>query len=328
MNAYERLEAEWAEFNELDPKGMVACSSGTAALHLAMQTLRDDREGYLVMPDYTMVACAVAGELTILNPVFVDIRADDLVMDPGEAAGQMELASMGDYQIYGMAVHVYGRKCPMNWIICEDTHQNMKVIEDLAEAHGVCPHPSTDAACWSFYKNKIVAGEEGGAVWFRDPDMATKARSLRSLGFTPEHDYTHIPFGHNYRMSNAHARLVLASLKCVRPNVSRRWTLWDMFNNATPERMRPPTRPNAPWVYDIRLPEGTDRDAVIREMREFDLPVRYGFKPMTKQEQFKGNTPPVTESVWRRVMYVNLEPANTFNGDIANWGKVLKRLEG
>lgn len=40
MQAHQRLELEWAKLHDLDPAGMVCCSSGTAALHLAFEALR------------------------------------------------------------------------------------------------------------------------------------------------------------------------------------------------------------------------------------------------------------------------------------------------
>lgn len=72
MEAYQRLEKEWAEFNGLDSAGMVACSSGTAALHLALEAFRLPPGSEVLVPDYTMVACPRAVAMAGLTPVFVD----------------------------------------------------------------------------------------------------------------------------------------------------------------------------------------------------------------------------------------------------------------
>ena len=79
MEPYQQLEREWAEWNHLDPAGMVVCSSGTAALHLALEALCLGG-AEIIVPDYTMIACARAVTLAGCTPVFVDCD-ERLLMD-------------------------------------------------------------------------------------------------------------------------------------------------------------------------------------------------------------------------------------------------------
>jgi perosamine synthetase len=147
---FELLEdevADWAGY----PRGhVVSCSSGTAALHIALEALQLPQGATVIMPDLTMVACARAVHLAGLVPQFVDCK-DDLNMDVRQI-DSTQLRSTAAF----MAVHLYGR-CAFKMF----GFNNLRVVEDMAEAHGVRPHAETDAACWSFYRNKIVAGEEG-----------------------------------------------------------------------------------------------------------------------------------------------------------------------
>lgn len=288
MEAYERLETEWAAFNGLDPAGMVACASGTAALHLALEALQLPPGSEVVTCDFNMIAVPRAVAMTGLTPVFVDCRADDLLMDPRHLE---ELGSTTADRAL-IAVHVYGRQCPMEAVGWWCKHhgpitKNEWLIEDLAEAHGVAPNRYTDAACWSFYQNKIVAGCEGGAVWFRDPARAALARQLRSLGFTAAHDFNHVPRGHNYRMSNAHAELILASLERYPANLARRRMLEEACDEACPPEWRMPRR-DAPWVYDLRIPGMTvlQQDAVVNALKMAGIAARHAFKPMSWQDEF------------------------------------------
>ena len=76
---YQRLEKLWAEMNDLSSEGMVACSSGTAALHLALESLKLPNGSYVAVPDYTMIACARAVTLAGLKPVFIDCTSDLLI---------------------------------------------------------------------------------------------------------------------------------------------------------------------------------------------------------------------------------------------------------
>lgn len=312
MEAYEQLEGVWAEFNGLDPAGMVACSSGTAALHLAVEGLGlANRMLTVGVPDYTMVACARAVRLANAHVEFLDC-GPDLLVSPASLVGRN-----GRYAAV-MPLHVYGRRCNLDALQATLRSQQFilpggqvpHVIEDLAEAHLVRPHPDTSAACWSFYKNKLVAGEEGGAVWFKDPAHAAQARKLRCLGFTDAHDYTHVPRGHNYRLANCLASLVLSSLEGVQESARRRNESIANYDEVCPADWRSGPR-QSPWVYDLRVPGMTrgQQDRAVTLLRRAGVPARRGFKPLRRQEEFDNgrNTPlEITESdrAAREVIYL------------------------
>lgn len=89
LEPYEQLELRFAEWNELPPEGMVACSSGTAALHLALEAINDKPAGEVIVPDLTMVACPRAVVLADKTPKFVDCN-DQLLMELAELERMME----------------------------------------------------------------------------------------------------------------------------------------------------------------------------------------------------------------------------------------------
>lgn len=302
MEPYQQLEREWAAFNSLDPVGMVVCSSGTAALHLALEAFRPPPGSEVIVPDFTMIACARAVTLAGLTPVFVDCD-ECLLMNTELVTG-----AIGSNTRVVMLVHVYGRQDRHRFIMDElsivpatSWYDPLYFIEDLAEAHGVKPHPGSDAACWSFYRNKIVAGEEGGAVWFRDPEHAALARQLRNLGFTDAHDFRHVPRGHNYRMSNAHSKLILgghddrnagsnfSSLIRYEENLLARRDIERWYDAACPDGWRMPPR-DAPWVYDLRIKGMAQKqqDYMVRALNEDGIAARHGFKPMSQQDEYRG----------------------------------------
>ena len=287
--SYQLLEQEWAEFNELDPAGMVACSSGTAALHLAYAANDQLRKGDVaIVPDFTMVACPRAVSLAGLTPVFASACEYDLLA----SLGAMEDRSSGRIDAYSwMIVHVYGRSPVLDdpvagaWEPC-----GLWQVEDLAEAHGVRPHRTTDAACWSFYQNKIVCGEEGGAVWFRDPAVAAVARELRSLGFGPNQDYVHRPGGHNYRLANALADQIRVSIRDYDYNVASRWRSWDAYaRQPWDDRVDLRRRPDAPWVFDlsVRGMGKLEQDRLVKTLRDNGIAARHGFVPMSGQPEYR-----------------------------------------
>src|SRR5882757_10054564 len=81
LQSHEMLERKFATWNHLPYEGMVACSSGTAALHLALEALQLPPGSQVIIPDFAMIACARAVTLAELVPVFVDVK-DDLLIDP------------------------------------------------------------------------------------------------------------------------------------------------------------------------------------------------------------------------------------------------------
>lgn len=303
MEAYQELEHELAKWINYSPENVVACSSGTAALHLALESLELPLGSKVIVPDLTMVACPRAVTMAGLKPVFVDCD-ERLLMDPGTIPGI-------DYQVI-MPVHIYGRQCSMGRIVDWAGRMNAYIVEDLAEGHGIQPHPETDAACWSFYRNKIIAGEEGGAIAFKDPSRAKLARCLRSLGFTDNHDFVHVPRGHNYRMSNAHARLILKSLSALPTNMADRRKQVELYDRYCPDEWRMPPR-DVPWVYDLRIPGISHQlqDRIVKDLQEKGIAARHCFKPMSAQEEYCGKDVPVGPHAFlasREVLYLPLTP--------------------
>jgi dTDP-4-amino-4,6-dideoxygalactose transaminase len=208
---------------------------------------------------------------------------------------------------------------------------NLRVVEDLAEAHGVRPHINTDAACWSFYKNKIIAGEEGGMVAFRDARHATIARSLRSLGFTERHDFQHIPRGHNYRLSNCHAELIRVSLKSVEWNQRRRREIEEQYNDYMPHPLvwRMPLKRDVVWVYDLRIPGMTSgqQDQLIKALNERGIAARHAFKPMSQQWEYRQIPQDTTASLMsREVIYLPVDPRRDCIHEIFRGGEFAEMI--
>lgn len=277
MRAHEVLELEFGSW--IGNPNVVVCSSGTAALHLALECLGLPRGSLVVVPEFTMVSCARAVTLADLTPVFVDC-GPDLLIDP------QQLFSIQADAV--MAVHIYGRRCNMSAIMDWAKQRRRFVIEDLSEAHGIPPHPGTDAACWSFYSNKIIAGQEGGAVAFIDAGRAKLARQLRCVGFTDKHDFNHIPRGHNYRLADALAELILPGLRSVGDNLAQRRRVEQWYESRTPEFWRMPKR-DVCWVYDLRIPgmRTPQQDALVNRLNQLGIAARHGFKPMSSQVEYR-----------------------------------------
>lgn len=314
MEAYRTLERKFGEhigFGGTLDANVVACSSGTAALHLALEGLRLPRGSHVIVPEFTMVACARAVVMAGIKPVFVDCRLDDLLMDVERIEDYIT-----DQTSAIMAVHIYGRKCDVGRLSLIANHYGLKLIEDMAELHGT-PPKFADAATWSFYKNKVIHGEEGGMVAFRRGEDAAAARSIRSHGFTFAHDFLHEPRGTNYRLSNVHADLVLNSLDEFEANAAKRREVERWYNELIPAAWHMPPRESC-WVYDLRMPERVDMDFIVQTLNRKNIAARHSFKPMSEQPEFLGHHRHLN-AYWasREVFYLPIQPG--FTREFVEW---------
>ena len=281
MQAFEQLEKEFGDF--IGNPNTVAVSSGTSALHIACEVARtyvtDDVTGAvqprIAIPEYTMVACPRAARMADMKPVFVGCL-DNLQMNMDLVPDDVDIV---------MAVHIYGNLCDIGHL---HTVTDAMVIEDMAEVHGALPHPTSFAACWSFYKNKTIHGEEGGMIVFKNTEDVRLAKQLRTLGFDNKHDYYHVPRGVNARMSNAHAELILPSLRNFQRSISHRHTLSNCYDKHVPIEWQLPVC-RFPWIYPLRI-----KGMNWRQQRELadrftdeGIAARHGFKSMLQQAEYE-----------------------------------------
>ncbi len=284
MYAHQKLEEKFGEWMGYSPKQTVACNSGTAALHLALESL-ELPPGEVIVPEYTMIACARAVTLTGLKPVFVDCE-DNLLFSQKKLSEKLTSKTQAI-----MPVHIYGRQCDVDQIL----HRNrsyfygrpVPVVEDMAEIHGVKPHPESAAACWSFYRNKIVAGEEGGIICFQEERHADVARELRCQGFTPTHNFLHRPRGHNYRLADSLALLILHSLKKVEKNLLKRAQVVRWYDELIPRKWKMPPRESC-WIYDLRILGLSHyyQQLIVDRLNADGIGARCGFRCMSEQPEY------------------------------------------
>lgn len=287
--AYRQLEIEFANHlgGYYTPDHCVAVSSGTAALHIALETTKEPSYQNVLIPEFTMIACARAATMANLDIRTIDCK-DNLLLDPD----LLEQSVDCDTSII-MPVHIYGRLCDMDAIhkFVNVQYRAYYVIEDMAEVGGCLPHPDSWAACWSFYNNKIIHGEEGGMIAFNLVRAASHARQLRSQGFTEDHNFLHVPRGVNARMSNLHAEPIISSLRNLNTNIFLRECLVAKYDSMIPVEWQMPDR-DAPWVYDICIPFmcREEQDELITRLLANGIQARHAFKPISMQPEYVGTS--------------------------------------
>lgn len=246
---YQLLELKYSKY--VKSNFGVSCSSGTAALHLALMGVGVTKGDEVIIPDFTMAACGFAVEYCGATPVFIDCDKT-LCMDWKLIEKKITKKTKAI-----MAVHIYGRLCQMKHILRIARKYRIPVIEDSCEAQGAVFNSKADITCYSFYENKIIHAEEGGMCTTDNKKYADRMNYLKNMAFSPEHDYMHKEIGYNYRMPNTQALLALKSLKEVSKELKRRRILEKQYTKATPKLYQMPKR-DVVWVYDM-LMSGGDR---------------------------------------------------------------------
>ncbi|GAB3509626.1 DegT/DnrJ/EryC1/StrS family aminotransferase [Amycolatopsis cihanbeyliensis] len=270
-----RLEREFAAYNGMNHG--VACASGTAALTLALRALGIGPGDEVLVPEFTMIACAWAVTHVGATPVFVDC-GDDLNIDVSAIEGRITARTK-----VIMPVHIYGRRCDMDEIMRLAFDYNIRVVEDSAEAHGI--RPTADIACFSFDATKIMAAGEGGICLTDDPRLAGQLAHLHSWAYSRDFRFLHKKLGFNFRMTNLQAAVALAQLERLDEMLERRAEIQRRYDEGlagTPGLTLMPPR-DVLWTYDVRA----GRLAELRSFLAGDgIETRPFFQPMSRQPPY------------------------------------------
>lgn len=192
----------------------VGVASGTSALTLILRAMEIGSGDEVVVPANTFAATAKAVCLVGAHPVFVDVTADSLTMDP-ESFEQ----AIGPDTRAVIPVHLYGQPADMDPILAIARRHGLMVVEDAAQAHGARYKTRRagslgDAAAFSFYPSKnLGAFGDAGAVVSDDAELVEHIRMLKEYG--QREKYVHRIVGENARLDAIQAavlRIKLAGL--------------------------------------------------------------------------------------------------------------------
>lgn len=300
------FEAEFAA--RCGVRHALALSSGTAALHLALEGLGAGPDTVVVLASMTFAATANAVAYTGATPVFVDARAEDGNLDPAlldEALGAL-LAEGADIAAV-VPVDLFGRVCDydaIDEVVAAHAGEGLiPVLADAAESVGARFHgrPAGSfgrAAALSFNGNKIMTTSGGGMLLSDDGDLVARARYLSTQARQPVPWYEHDDIGYNYRLSNLLAALGRAQLERLDDLIARRRAIRELYVAGLGdlpgvrflgrEEGRGDEEDNA-WltciVIDARE-HATSADDIVAAMNALGIEVRHLWKPMHRQPVF------------------------------------------
>ena len=271
-----------------------ACTSGTAAIDIAVSALELEEGDEVIMPSFTIISCAQALTKLGIKPVLVDCEYDTFNMKIEEIEPKINSNTKAI-----MMVHMYGLTVEVDQILDLAKKYNLKVIEDAAHAIGLTYKGLQcgsfgDISIFSFYPNKHITTGEGGMVLCNDSNLDQRSKSLRNLFFSDQR-FVHHEIGFNYRMTNIQAALGVAQLENIEQIVRKKRWIGETYNHLLRDldMLNLPIKftkycENIYWVYAITLKEKFSKTAleVMSELKELNIGTRPFYYPMHQQPVF------------------------------------------
>ena len=221
-------------------KYAICCSSGTAALYLAVRALHVGEGCTGLTVPLTFAASANCLELAGGRATFVDI--DQGTLNIAVEAVEEYCNSFGPPDVV-IAVDFAGIPSELEGLCDLKERFGFAIIEDAAHAIGssyisrkgeqvqcgACVH--SDMAIFSFHPVKNITCGEGGAILTNDPELARRLRLLREHGIERSggwrYDFHEISF--NFRLSDIHAALGISQLKRLESFKRKRRELFEWY---------------------------------------------------------------------------------------------------
>lgn len=201
----------------------ISVSSCTAALHLALAAIGLKEGDEVIVPDMTFTATAEVVTYFKAKPVIVDVREDDLLIDPKEIEKKITKKTKAI-----IPVHYGGQPCDMEEILDIAKKNKLFVIEDSAHClpakyKGKNIGTISDITCFSFYATKTITTGEGGMCTTENREWAEKIKILRLHGISKDAwkryskegswMYDVIEAGFKYNLTDIQAALGIEQLK-------------------------------------------------------------------------------------------------------------------
>jgi dTDP-4-amino-4,6-dideoxygalactose transaminase len=184
--------------------------NGTLALLVALRALEIENAEIITTP-YSFVATSSSIIWSGNTPVFVDIEADSMNIDPSKIEQAISPRTKAI-----LAVHCYGHPCRTDKIGAIARQHGLKVIYDAAHAFGIEAGDGSilnqgDLSILSFHATKTFNTFEGGAIVCHSPEMKACIDRRKNFGFSGEVSLEEV--GINAKMSEFNAALGLLQLK-------------------------------------------------------------------------------------------------------------------
>lgn len=317
VDAFEKAVAEF-----VGAECSVAVSSGTAALHTAMYAIGVGPGDEVIVPPMTFAATANAVVFQGAAPVFCDVDADTLLIDPSLVESKITSRTKAV-----IAVDYAGQPCDYDALREIADRHNLVLVADACHSIGVAYKGRkvgtlADLSTFSFHPVKHITTGEGGMVVTNNSLYCERMMRFRNHGITTDYKqraekgvwfYEMVDLGYNYRITDFQCALGVSQLKKLPSWIKRRREIASIYDKAFAvlSMVEPlgvsPDVCHAYHLYVIRL-KGVDRDKAFGSLRDRGIGVNVHYIPVHLhpfyRERFgtKERMCPVAEAIYAQIL--------------------------
>ena len=299
--------------NAVDAKSAVACSSGTAALHLMLMGLGVGPGDWIIVPSMTFLATANAVRYTGAEVYFADVNSETGLLDAENLSYTLSKIPVKPKAV--IVVHLNGQCASMSAL--KECGGDIILLEDACHALGTSEISSpyktfkigscrcSLAAAFSSHAVKTIASGEGGVVTTNDECFAEKLRLYRNHGMVRDYDaLDHNPWhyemhslGFNYRLTDIQCALGFSQLSKLDKFVKERAKLKERYSVLL-KKIGPYVKPietvkySIPaWHLSVALINfeklGLSRVDVMRQLYDLGIGTQVHYIPVHRQPYYR-----------------------------------------
>lgn len=319
----EKFEKDFSEYN--NTKFCIGVASGLDALILAIDAFKFPQNTEIIVPSNTYIATILAIIRNGFKPVLVEPDINTYNIDPNKIEEQITENTKAI-----LVVHLYGKVCEMDKIISIAKKHRLKIIEDVAQAHGAKYKNkiagSFGVGCHSFYPTKnLGAVGDAGAITCDEKDYMNNIKTLRNYGSIEK--YHNDLIGYNSRLDEIQAGFLSIKLKILDDINKHKRILANIYHeNLTNKVVKPQINKDHFDVYHIFNIRYDDRDGLKECLLKNDIKTEIHYpvaphKQKAMQKILKGEFP-ISEEIHRTTLSLPISYFHT-KKDILRVCKVI-----
>jgi len=307
------FEKEFSEY--IGSRHSVSVGNGTDALCLVMRAMGLGPGDEVIAPSHTATATIAAITMAGAIPVFADVEPVHYTLDPLSVSQAITPKTKGI-----IVVHLYGQPADMDRIVEIARQNNLKLIEDCAQASGATYNNRRvgsigDAGCFSFYPTKnLGALGDGGAIVTSDSFLADQVRRLRQYGW--DENRVSQCTGYNSRLDELQAAVLRVKLKYLEADNAKRVSLAQKYKDELNQLSLEPVslRAGCLHVYHLYVIGIERRDALVAYLKSRGIiagihyPVPVHLMPAYTRETSLESTLTNTNRIAKRVLSLPMYP--------------------
>jgi len=208
----------------LNVKYVIATTSGTIGIFLALKALKIKKGDEILIPNLTFAATINAVDLVGAKPILVDIDKKSLLFDLDSLKKKITKKTKAI-----IPVHISGRGSNIRELVKFSKKYKLKIVEDAAEAFMSKDKKKSlgtfgEIGCFSFSPPKIFTTGQGGVVVTNNLKYYKEILKLKNqgrVGLTTGGEDKHVSVGYNFKFTNLQSALGLSQLENIKWRVKK-----------------------------------------------------------------------------------------------------------